>query len=191
MTREQLLAMGFSEEQVNQIMALHGQATQGLNATIQQNNTELQRLRGVEIDYNTLLTQQQTQQQNNEPEPQNPELASALQRIAELESENRRAEILAYASSNGLSGDKVTNILTAFGDNVESAKSAIDSISQIISDTDTSARADEKQKLLNDTPNPNGGQGGNDDKPADVANVEGIAFGGLSENAQASRDYYK
>lgn len=191
MTREQLLAMGISEEQVNQIMALHGQATQGLNATIQQNNTELQRLRGVEIDYNTLLTQQQTQQQNNEPEPQNPELASALQRIAELESENRRAEILAYASSNGLSGDKVTNILTAFGDNVESAKSAIDSISQIISDTDTSARADEKQKLLNDTPNPNGGQGGNDDKPADVANVEGIAFGGLSENAQASRDYYK
>lgn len=191
MTREQLLAMGISEEQVNQIMALHGQATQGLNATIQQNNTELQRLRGVETDYNTLLTQQQTQQQNNEPEPQNPELASALQRIAELESENRRAEILAYASSNGLSGDKVTNILTAFGDNVESAKSAIDSISQIISDTDTSARADEKQKLLNDTPNPNGGQGGNDDKPADVANVEGIAFGGLSENAQASRDYYK
>lgn len=191
MTREQLLAMGFSEEQVNQIMALHGQATQGLNATIQQNNTELQRLRGVETDYNTLLTQQQAQQQNNEPEPQNPELASALQRIAELESENRRTEILAYASSNGLSGDKVTNILTAFGDNVESAKSAIDSISQIISDTDTSARADEKQKLLNDTPNPNGGQGGNDDKPADVANVEGITFGGLSENAQASRDYYK
>lgn len=191
MTREQLLAMGISEEQVNQIMALHGQATQGLNATIQQNNTELQRLRGVETDYNTLLTQQQTQQQNNEPEPQNPELASALQRIAELESENRRAEILAYASSNGLSGDKVANILTAFGDNVESAKSAIDSISQIISDTDTSARADEKQKLLNDTPNPNGGQGGDDDKPEDVANVEGITFGGLSENAQASRDYYK
>lgn len=191
MTREQLLAMGISEEQVNQIMALHGQATQGLNATIQQNNTELQRLRGVETDYNTLLTQQQTQQQNNEPEPQNPELASALQRIAELESENRRAEILAYASLNGLSGDKVANILTAFGDNVESAKSAIDSISQIISDTDTSARADEKQKLLNDTPNPNGGQGGDDDKPADVANVEGITFGGLSENAQDSRDYYK
>ena len=34
MTREQLLALGFTEEQVNQIMAMHGQATQGLRAQV-------------------------------------------------------------------------------------------------------------------------------------------------------------
>ena len=56
MTREQLLALGFTEEQVNQVMALHGQATQALNATIQQNNGELQRLRGVETNYNNSIS---------------------------------------------------------------------------------------------------------------------------------------
>lgn len=188
MTREQLLALGLAEEQVNQIMALHGQVTQGLNATIQQNNTDLERLRGIETNYNALLSQQ-----NNQQEPENPELASALQRIAELEAENRRAEITAYASANGLSGERVENVLTAFGDNVDSAKAAIDSISQIISDTDTSARADEKQKLLKNTPNPDGGNGSvnGDDKPDDVKNAESITFGGLDKNAQTARDYYK
>ena len=37
MTRDGLLALGYTEEQVNQIIALYGQATQSLRATISQN----------------------------------------------------------------------------------------------------------------------------------------------------------
>ena len=66
-----------------------------------------------------------------------------------------KKEIANYALSRGISGEQSANILLAFGDNVESAKLAIDSISQIISDTDKSARDSEKQAWLNNTPNPN------------------------------------
>ena len=67
-----------------------------------------------------------------------------------------RKDIANYALSKGISGEQSANILLAFGDNVESAKLAIDSISQIISDTDKSARDSEKQAWLNGTPNPSG-----------------------------------
>lgn len=191
MTREQLLALGLSEEQVNQIMALHGQATQGLNSTITQNNAELQRLRGIETDYNKLKNQPQPEP-TPEPEPQNPELAEAQKQIAELRREMNRKDIAVYASSKNLSGEQAENILKAFADDVDLAKSAIDSISQIISDTDKAARDAEQKALLNDTPNPQGGSGGTpQDKPADVKNVESITFGGLDKNAQSVRDCYK
>ena len=189
MTREQLLALGLSEEQVNQIMALHGQATQGLNSTITQNNAELQRLRGIEMDYNNLKKQTPAEP---EPEPQNPELAEAQRQIAELRREMNRKDIAVYAGSKNLSGEQAENILKAFADDVDLAKSAIDSISQIISDTDKTARDAEKKALLKDTPNPQGGGGSTpQDKPDDVKNVENITFGGLDKNAQSTRDYYK
>lgn len=192
MTREQLLALGLSEEQVNQIMALHGQATQGLNSTITQNNAELQRLRGIETDYNKLKNKPPQNEPTPEPEPQNPELAEAQKQIAELRREMNRKDIAVYASSKNLSGEQAENILKAFPDDVDLAKSAIDSISQIISDTDKAARDAEQKALLKDTPNPQGGSGGTpQDKPADVKNVESITFGGLDKNAQSARDYYK
>ncbi len=161
MTREQLLAMGFTEEQVNQIMALHGQATQSLRATVGQHETTIATLNGQ-------IAQLQNQNPTpTEPTPQpsdNPELAEAQKQIALLREEMNRKDISVYASSKGLSGEQAENILKAFGSDVEVAKSAIDSISQIISDTDKSARDAEKQALLNNTPNPSGNPADNDSK---------------------------
>lgn len=152
MTREQLLALGFTEEQVNQVMALHGQATQALNATIQQNNGELQRLRGVETSYNNLLAQQP------QSEPENPELANALQRIAELEAENVRKDIKAYAASKGLSGEQADKVLLSFQNNYELAVGVIDSLGQIISDKEAAAATAKEQELAAGATNPGGGQ---------------------------------
>lgn len=192
MTREQLLALGLSEEQVNQIMALHGQATQGLNATITQNNSELQRLRGIETDYNKLKNQPSSEP-TPEPEPQNPELVEAQKQIAELRREMNRKDIAVYASSKQLSGEQAENILKAFADDVETAKAAIDSISQIITESNKTAIANYEKQNLHNTPNPDGGQGGNpeDKKPEDVKNAETITFGTVDKNAQSARDYYK
>lgn len=55
MTREQLLALGYTEEQVNQIIALYGQATQTLRATVGQHEETIKTLNGQ-------LTQLQNQQ---------------------------------------------------------------------------------------------------------------------------------
>lgn len=185
MTREQLLALGYTEEQVNQIMALHGQATQGLRATIESNTATITKLT---TDLETALKTKP--ELPKEPETQvDPKLAEALEKVAQLESEMRKKDIAVYAGSKKLTGDNVEKILSAFGDNVELAKAAIDSISQIISDTDKSARDAEKQNLLKDTPNPGGGAGGGSEKPEDVKNAESIVFGANAAE-QSAKDYY-
>lgn len=179
MTREQLLALGYTEEQVEQIIGLHGQVTQQLRATIETNNSTIATLQSqlarAQVSNNT-------PEPTPEPEPQNPELAQALARVAELEKLNRQSEIKAYASSKNLTGEQADNILNAFGDNVESAKSAIDSISQIISDTDKNARDAEKQALLDNTPNPGGSQGQNNTK----SSAENIASKFFSTEKQSN-----
>ena len=153
MDRESLRAMGLTEEQIESVMKSHGQSTQSLQAQIAQNNLEMARLRGVEMEYTAF----KAQKPKEEPKKvENPEMLEAQRQIAELRSEMNRKDIANYALSKGISGEQSANILLAFGDNVESAKLAIDSISQIISDTDKSARDSEKQMWLNGTPNPSG-----------------------------------
>lgn len=153
MDRESLRAMGLTEEQIESVMKSHGQSTQSLQAQIAQNNLEMARLRGVEMEYKAF----KAQKPKEEPKKvENPEMLEAQRQIAELRSEMNRKDIANYALSKGISGEQSANILLAFGDNVESAKLAIDSISQIISDTDKSARDSEKQMWLNGTPNPSG-----------------------------------
>lgn len=185
MTREQLLALGYTEEQVNQIIALYGQATQTLRATVGQHEETINALNGQ-------LTQLQNQQTEPTP-PENPELAEAQKQIAELRAEMNRKDIAVYASTKGLSGEQAENVLKAFGTDVDLAKTAIDSISQIISDSNKTAIANFEKQNLRDTPNPDGttGNGEVDNTPADLKNAEGITFGGLAENAQTARDYYK
>jgi hypothetical protein len=153
MNREELRALGMTEEQIEAVMKSHGQATQGLQAQIAQSNLEMARLRGVEVEFNNFKAQTPKQ----EPKKQeNPELLEAQRQIAELRSDMNRKEIANYALSKGINAEQSANILIALGDNVEAAKLAIDSIGQIISNTDKSARDSEKQMLLNSTPNPSG-----------------------------------
>ena len=153
MDRESLRAMGLTEEQIESVMKSHGQSTQSLQAQIAQNNLEMARLRGVEMEYTAF----KANKPKEEPKKvEDPAMLEAQRQIAELRSEMNRKDIANYALSKGISGEQSANILLAFGDNVESAKLAIDSISQIISDTDKSARDSEKQMWLNGTPNPSG-----------------------------------
>ena len=153
MNRESLRALGLTEEQIEEVMKSHGQSTQGLQAQIAQGNLEMARLKAIEAEYNTLKAEQPKEEPKKN---ENPELAEAQRQIAELRANMNRKDIANYALSKGISGEQSTNILIAFGDNVEQAKLAIDSISQIISDTDKSARDSEKQAWLNGTPNPVG-----------------------------------
>lgn len=132
---------------------------------------------------------------NPEPTPANDEeLANMRRQIEELQRENARKDILAYAVSKGLTGEQVQTVLKAFTDNVDAAKSAIDSIGQIISENRESAARAKEQEIAGNAGNPGGGNGGGnppDEKPDDVKNAESIAFGGLPKNAQSARDFYK
>lgn len=170
MTREQLLALGFTEEQVNQIMGLHGTATQSLRNQISTLTADLQNVRNGNNPPANPPT-------NENPLANNEEYQNALNRIQELERENARKDILAYASSKGLSGDQIQNILNAFGENVDTAKSAIDSMAQIISDNRAAAAQEKEQELARNASNPGGGSGGGGDQKSQPEQIATKLYG--------------
>lgn len=173
MTREQLLALGLTEDQVNQIMGLHGATTQGLRNQVSTLTADLAAARAIS----------NPNPPNPNPAPPTPtdppandtELQNALNRIKELERENTRKDIAAHASAKGLTGEQAQNVLNAFGDDIESAKSAIDSIAQIISDNRAAAAQEKEQEIARNASNPGGGSGGSNSGGDEKSNAEKLA----------------
>lgn len=119
-------------------------------------------------------TPQPTPNPNPEPNPaQNEEMERLRQQIAQLQSDNAKKDILAYATEKGLSGEHVANVLAAYGDNVDSAKVSIDAICSIISAKETAAATAKEQEIANKATNPGGGSGGSNEK--EKTNAEKLA----------------
>ena len=148
-------------------------------------------MKDSEAKYNALLANPPKDEPKGEPE--DPQLAEALKKIAELEEANVRKDIQTYAIAKGLSGEDAENILKAFASNLDNAKSAIDSIANVITARETAAADAKVKELAKNTTNPGGGSTGSgaETKPDDVANAEAITFATVSKDAQSARDYYK
>lgn len=140
-------------------------------------------------------TQQQAQNPNTTQTPGNAdlnEIEKLKKQIADLQKENVKKDIRAYAAEKGLTGEQTEKILGALQDDLEVAKTAIDSMSQIISDKETAAAQKKEQEIAKGSMNPGGGNGGtnkNDEKPEDVKNAESIYFG-EKQGEQPMKDYY-
>lgn len=137
-----------------------------------------------------------TPQPNPTPEPtpgSGEDIQTLKNQIEELRRENVKKDIRAYASEKGLTGEQADKVLAGFKDDLESAKAAIDSMSEIISARETSAAQAKEKEILDKSTNPGGGFGGSggggDDKPEDVKNAEQISFGNKAAN-QSEKDYY-
>lgn len=137
-----------------------------------------------------------TLQPNPTPEPtpgSGEDIETLKNQIEELRRENVKKDIRAYAAEKGLTGEQADKVLAGFKDDLESAKAAIDSMSEIISARETSAAQAKEKEILDKSTNPGGGSGGSsggkDDKPDDVKNAEQITFGNKAAN-QSAKDYY-
>lgn len=137
-----------------------------------------------------------TPQPNPTPEPtpgSGEDIETLKNQIEELRRENVKKDIRAYAAEKGLTGEQADKVLAGFKDDLESAKAAIDSMSEIISARETSAAQAKEKEILDNSTNPGGGSGGSggggDDKPEDVKNAEQISFGSKAAN-QSEKDYY-
>lgn len=134
-----------------------------------------------------------TPQPNPTPEPtpgSGEDIETLKNQIEELRRENVKKDIRAYAAEKGLTGEQAEKVLAGFKDDLESAKAAIDSMSEIISARETSAAQAKEKEILDKSTNPGGGSGGGgDDKPEDVKNAEQISFGNKAAN-QSAKDYY-
>lgn len=141
---------------------------------------------------NKPIQQPQPQPENKPDTPENSELEDLKEQVKRLQKENVQKDIRAYAAEKGLKGEQAEKILVSFQDNLDVAKAAIDSMAEIISESNKTAVANfEKQKLA-DTPNPSGnsGESNKDEKPDDVKNAESITFGSAATE-QSQKDYYK
>ena len=79
-------------------------------------------------------TPQPAPQPNPTPTPGNAdlnEIEKLQKQIADLQKENVKKDIRAYAAEKGLTGEQAEKILGALQDDLEVAKTAIDSMSQI------------------------------------------------------------
>lgn len=170
--RQNLVALGIEEpteaQVTNYLNQFHSNRNQNTNTQNQTNEFLVQ-----------ANAQNQTQQQNSSG---NEELDGLRQQIADLQRENAKKDILAYAVSKGLTGDQVQNILNAFGENVEIAKQAIDSMAQIISDNRTAAAQEKEAEIARNASNPGGGSGGGGDQKSQPEQIVTKLFGGQKQS---------
>ena len=145
-----------------------------------QNNDELERLRGIEQQYQLLL------EQNNGVGDQIAELNQKL---------NRRAAVSILDKNGFTEADYKDFIDSLIGgteeETVKRAEALAKAMTGRLEGQKSSLEKQFEEEKKKWTPDPNGVGGGQDDKPADVKNAEAINFGGLASNAQASRDFYK
>lgn len=108
-------------------------------------------------------------------------------KIAELESEMKKAETMKQLAERGITGEDADNFFN------EDGSLNFETLGKVLSERETAARNDEVKKIAKSTTNPGGSSAGenNEDKPADVKNAESLSFGSIGDDAQKARDYYK
>lgn len=130
---------------------------------------------------------------NNDPKPNkkpedDSEIAKLQEKIAQLEKESARKDIRAYAAEKGISGDKAESLLSVFVDDVEKAKGAIDSLSEIITDRETDAAKKKEKEIADGSKNPNGGEGNDpEDKKTEAEKTAESIGKKFSETAKTSK----
>lgn len=180
MKREELIAMGISEENADKIMADYGSTVQKANAKAEQYKAKADKADELQTQLDELQAGNMT-----ELEKANKALETANQQIAKLQKDNAVRDLREQAMSD-------------FGITAEQAKAVVKedgsfdttSLGKIISDMKANAIAEYEKNALNSTPNPNNGGNNNepDSKPADVANAEQISFGTVA-SAESQNSY--
>jgi hypothetical protein len=182
MKREELIAMGISEENADKIMADYGSTVQKANAKAEQYKEKANKADELQTQLDELNSQNMT-----ELEKATTALETANQKIAELEKKDTVRTQRANAMEKfGLTAEQASKVVTDDG------ATDYEVLGQIFADSKKTAIAEYEKQKLDDTPNPGGSTGGNngDDKPEDVKNAESISFGNVSAE-QSTKDYYK
>lgn len=182
MKREELIAMGISEENADKIMADYGSSVQRANAKAEQYKAQADKADELQTQLDNL-----NNQNLSEVEKANKALETANNRIAELEKRDavrtRRAKLMEKLKISAEDASKIISDDGTMDDEV---------LGQIFANGIKNAVAENEKQKLADTPNPDGikGDSGKDEKPDDVKNAESITFGNVSAE-QSKKDYYK
>ena len=145
MKREDLIAMGISEENVAKIMADYGSAVQKANAKAEQFKGDADRVAELEKELEKIHKQNMS-----ELELANAERDKALSSVANLEKQIEQMITKAELAKLGIIGEVADTLVSGNG------KLDFATLGQIISDREKHAVSEFEKKTLENTPNPNG-----------------------------------
>lgn len=182
MRREDLIAMGISEENVEKIMAEHGKAVQLANAKANQYMEKADKADELQSQLDDLNSKGMS-----EVEKANKALETANNRIAELEKRDAVRTQRANAMEKfGITAEQASKVVTDDG------ATDYEVLGQIFADGKKNAVAEYEKKKLADTPNPDGTKGGTETKTEAEKVAEGIGktLAGANDTAKSIVDSY-
>ena len=171
MKREELIAMGISEENADKIMADYGSTVQKANAKAEQYKAKADKADELQSQLDELNSQNMT-----EVEKATKALESANQKIAELE----KRDIIRTQRANamekfGLTAEQASKVVTDDG------ATDYEVLGQIFADSKKSAIAEYEKQKLDGTPNPGGSTGGSGEEKTTAERLVEKFYGGQKQ----------
>ena len=171
MKREELIAMGISEENADKIMADYGSTVQKANAKAEQYKAKANKADELQTQLDELNSQNMT-----ELEKATTALETANQKIAELEKKDTVRTQRANAMEKfGLTAEQANKVVTDDG------ATDYEVLGQIFADSKKSAIAEYEKQKLDGTPNPGGSTGGSGEEKTTAERLVEKYYGGQKQ----------
>lgn len=153
MTREELIAMGLTEEQVEKVMADHAKAVQTANAKAEKYKTDAQKAADLQKQLDEI-----GQQNLTEIEKEQKAREAAEQRATDLQKQLTQSAIETIFAKANLTGDEYAGIVGALSVlDLETAKTSAESFVSGISKRDEANKTQWQKEAFDKTPNPGAG----------------------------------
>lgn len=179
MKREELIAMGISEENADKIMADYGSTVQKANAKAEQYKEKANKTDELQKQLDELNSQNMT-----ELEKATTALETANQKIAELEKKDTVRTQRANAMEKfGLTAEQASKVVTDDG------ATDYEVLGQIFADSKKTAIAEYEKQKLDDTPNPGGSTGGSGEEKTNAEKLVEKYYSGQKQNNDVLSHY--
>ena len=160
MKREELIAMGISEENADKIMADYGSSVQRANAKAEQYKEKADKADELQTQLDDLNSQNLS-----DIEKANAERDKALNSVTDLQNQIKTMQLKTGLAEQGIVGEQADKLIESL--NGGSFDTAL--LGQIISEKNKTAIADYEKKNLDGTPNPDGRKGGKEKRNKESA----------------------
>ncbi len=179
MKREELIAMGISEENADKIMADYGSTVQKANAKAEQYKEKANRADELQSQLDDLNSQNMT-----ELEVATKALEKANKQIAQLEKNDEvRTQRAKAMEKFGLTAEQASKVVTDDG------ATDYEVLGQIFADSKKTAIAEYEKQKLDDTPNPGGSTGGSGEEKTNAEKLVEKYYSGQKQNNDVLSHY--
>lgn len=179
MKREELIAMGISEENADKIMADYGSTVQKANAKAEQYKEKANKAEELQTQLDELNSQNMT-----ELEKATTALESANKQIAQLEKKDTVRTQRANAMEKfGITAEQASKVVTDDG------ATDYEVLGQIFADSKKTAIAEYEKQKLDDTPNPGGSTSGSGEEKTNAEKLVEKYYSGQKQNNDVLSHY--